>query len=355
MPPAACRRADGRVTSLAEFPLARQLAIAETVVAEEVVLSVPDGRRVRVLINVTPIPNEDGGAGSVVATLQDLAPLDEIERMRTEFLNLVNHELRTPLAAVKGSAATLLDEAGNLDPTEAREFARIIVDQADNMRGLVADLLDAGRIESGTLSVAPEPTAVAELVERARATFSGAGGRHDAVVDRPTGIPVLMADRRRIPQVLNNLIANAARHAPESSPIRIAAKHNGAHVAVSVADEGSGVDPVLLEHLFRKHVGGTDGPPGQGLGLAICKGLVEAHGGRIRAESLGPGKGTTMTFTIPAADRQPGDTASESKSEALRGHESARILVVDDDPRALRFARNALSAAGFTPIVVAAA
>ena len=350
-----CRRADGRETSLAEFPLARQLASAQTVRAEEVVLSVPDGRSVRVLINATPIPAEDGGAGSVVTTLQDLAPLDEIERMRTDFLSLVSHELRTPLTAVKGSATTLLEEAGNLDPLEVREFARIIVDEADRMRRLIADLLDAGHIDSGTLSVAPEPTAVASLLERACATFSGTGGRHDVAVDLPAGLPVVMADRRRILQVLNVLIANAARQAPEASTIRITAARDSAHVAVSVADEGPGVDPDLLGHLFRKHVGGAGGTPGQGLGLAICKGLVEAHGGRIRADSPGPGKGTTITFTVPVADIEPGDTPAAAESESPPARKTARILVVDADPRALRFARNTLSAAGYAPIITGAA
>ena len=350
-----CRRTDGRETSLAEFPLAHQLASAETVRAEEVVLSVPDGRSVRVLINATPIPAEDGGAGSMVVTLQDLAPLDEIERMRTDFLGLVSHELRTPLTAIKGSATTLLDEAEKLDPSEARAFARIIVDQADHMRGLVADLLDAGRIDSGTLSVSPEPADVGELVERARASFSGAGGRHPVAVDLPAGLPLVLADRRRIPQVLNNLIANAARQAPESSAISIAAERNGAHVAVSVADEGPGVDPALLPHLFRKHGGGASSMPTQGLGLAICKGLVEAHGGRIWADSPGPGKGTTISFTIPAADRRPEDTAFAGEYGIPKGSEATRILVVDVDTRALRFARNALAAAGYAPIITAAA
>ncbi len=345
-----CRRADGRETSLAEFPLARQLASAETLRAEEVVLSVPDGRTVRVLINATPNPVEDGGAGSMVVTLQDLAPLDEIERMRTDFLGLVSHELRTPLAAIKGSATTLLDERDRLDPSEARGFARIIADQADHMRGLVADLLDAGRIDSGTLSVVTEPVAVAELVERALATFTGSGGRHNVDVD----LPAVLADRRRIPQVLNNLIANAARQAPESSTIRIVAERNDANVAVSVADEGPGVEPALLGNLFRIHVHRTGGMPGQDLGLAICKGLVEAHGGRIRADSAGPGKGTTITFTVPAADRHPGDDPSASEPEAPLARETTRILVVDVDPLALRFARITLAEAGYAPIVTSA-
>ncbi len=345
-----CTRADGREVSLSEFPIARQLGDGETVRAEEVVLSLPDGRSVRTLINVTPIHAEDGTVASVVVTMQDLAPLDEIERMRTEFLSLVAHELRTPLAAIMGSAGTVLDDTQTLDRAELREFLRIIDEQARHMRGLITDLLDAGRIDAGTLSVSPEPTEVGDLVERARSAFLGGGGRHGIAVDLPSGLPPVMADPQRIVQVLGNLFANAARHAPESSPIRVAAVREDAHVAVAVCDEGRGVAPELLPHLFSKHRGAGEGgtATGHGLGLAICKGLVEAHGGRIRAESPGAGLGATVTFTLPAAG-EPGPLAADPPAAPQPG-EPVRILAVDDDPRTLRFVRDALSAAGYAPM-----
>ena len=127
----------------------------------------------------------------------------------------------------------------------------------------------------------------------------------------PPDLPRVLADRQRIVQVLNNLFSNAARHAPESSPIRVAAERAGVHLAVSVSDEGRGVAPELLPHLFRKYAGvvGDErqrGARGSGLGLAICKGLVEAHGGRIRAESGGAGQGARFTFTLPVAEEAGG-------------------------------------------------
>ena len=120
------RRSDGRDVSLGELPPPQLLAAGETVRAEEVELLVPDGRSVRTLVNATPIRADGGAIRSVVVTLQDLAPLGEIDRLRTEFLGLVSHELREPLAAIKGSAATLLEEAARLDPVEMREFHRIM-------------------------------------------------------------------------------------------------------------------------------------------------------------------------------------------------------------------------------------
>ena len=351
----ACRRADGRELSLAEFPLAQHLANAETVRAEEVVLSVPDGRRVRTLMNATPTHAGEPGAGSMVVTLQDLAPLDEVERLRTEFLGLVSHELRTPLAAIKGAGVTLLEEPSRHDPAEMREFFRVIVEQADRMRDLVADLLDAGRIDSGTLSVSPGPAPVADLIEGARSAFLNGDNRQGIVVDLDVDLPPVMADRQRVVQVLNNLLANAARHAPASSVIRVAAAREGEHVAFSVADDGEGVAPGLLPHLFRKNVGGAGGTASQGLGLAICKGLVEAHGGRIRAASDGPGEGTTITFTIPAA-AEPGGAAGATagRGPGAGAQEAPRILVVDDDPRMLRFVRDTLTKEGYAPLVTGA-
>ena len=311
------------------------------------------------LINATPIHAVDGAVTSVVVTMQDLAPLQELEQMRAEFLGMVSHELRAPLTSIKGSAATLLEASSTLERAEMREFFRIIVDQADHMRGLISDLLDAGRIDAGTLSVAPEPTEVAALVDRARNTFLSGGSTHAVLIDLAPDLPRVMADRRRIVQVLNNLFSNAARHSPQSAPIRVAAVREGVHVAISVRDEGRGIAPERLPHLFRKYaaVRVADREHGivVGLGLAICKGLVEAHGGRIRAESAGPGQGTRFTFTIPVAQEAGRYTA------AAAGHgrpgprpeeeEKPRILVVDDDPQTLRFVRDALTEADYLPLV----
>ena len=338
-----CRRADGREVALDRLPMAQALSSAETVRAEEVVLSVPDGRSVTTLINATPIHGPDGALASVVVTLQDLAPLRELERMRTEFLGMVSHELRAPLTSIKGSAATVLRASRIFGPAEVAQFFRIIDEQADRMDNLIGDLLDAGRIETGTLSVAPEPSEVAALVDQARGTFVSGGGRHTVRIDLPPGLPRVMADRQRLVQVLNNLLANAARNAPESAPIRIAAEHEGLHVAVSVSDEGRGIAPDHLGQLFRKYTaaGDREGDLGSGLGLAICKGLVEAHGGRIRAESGGVGLGARFTFTIPVA----------AESGAGPAPDAVPILVVDDDPETLRHLRDTLAEAGYAPLV----
>ena len=299
------RRADGREVSLEEFPLALALSTGEAVRAEEIVLQDPGGRSVTTLINATPIFLEEGEVESVVVTMQDMTPMEELERLRAEFLGMVSHELRTPLAAVKGSVDTLLESASDLDSAEMTQFFRIIRDQPENMRYLISDLLDVARIETGTLPVSPEPVEAGVLVDEARSRFQSGGGRSNLVIDVPPDLPRVMADRRRIVQALGNLLSNAAHHSNELSPIRVAAVRDGVHVAFSVADDGVGVPAERLPHLFRKF-SRLDGEErgreiaGSGLGLAICKGIVETHGGRIRAESDGPGLGTCCVVKAPS-------------------------------------------------------
>ena len=332
-----CWRGDGREVTLGD------LVNAETVRAEEVEISVIGGGSVRALVDATPIRADSGAVERLVATLQDLAPFEALERVRAEFLELVSHELRAPLAAIRGSASTALEDPREPDRDELRQYLRIVEEQAGRMSGLIGDLLDAGRIGAGTLSVDPAPAELAGIVERARTTFAGGGGRHAVTIEIPEGLRV-MADARRVVQVLGNLFDNAARHSVETAPILVSAAREGAEVAVSVTDGGEGIPPERLPHLFRRHAG-ADGRGGSGLGLVICRGLVEAHGGRIRAESAGVARGTTVTFTLPAEEEE--DAAPPARSR--RRGERTPVLVVDDDPHALRQAREALAAAGYDP------
>ena len=356
-----CRRADGREIALGEFPLAQVLSTGETIRLEEIVLHVPDGRSVKTLINATPIRSQEGAVESVVVTMQDMTPLEELERLRAEFMGMVSHELQTPLTTIRGSAYTLLDDASSLDPAEMRQFHRIISDQADRMRGLIRDLLDVAHIETGTLPVAPEPSDTVALVDEARIMFMSAGRTNRIHIDVAPDLPQVMTDRRRIVQVLSNLLSNAARHSNELSTITVRAELKPFQVVVSVADEGRGIAAERLPLLFRKfsRVDGEErqgDSTGSGLGLAICKGIVEAHGGRIWAESDGPGQGARFIFTVPIAEQKETGSGEPAPFAAEPGNgtqERTRILVVDDDPHALRYTRDALSKAGYAPIVTA--
>ena len=158
------RRPDGREIPPQELPVAQAARSGETVRAEEIVIELADGQTVTTVISATPVRSAAGEIVSVIATIQDMTPLEDLERLRAEFLGMVSHELRTPLTTIKGSAATLLTASSTLSPAEMGEFFRIIDEQADHMRVLISDLLDVTRIEAGTLSITPEPTDVAALI-----------------------------------------------------------------------------------------------------------------------------------------------------------------------------------------------
>ena len=350
------RRADGREVSLREFPMAQLLNAGETVRAEEIVLRVPDGRSVTVLLNATPILSGGGAVESVVVTMQDMADVEETERLRAEFLSMVSHELREPLTSIKGSAVNLRESLDSLDRAEVIQFIRIIESQSDRIRDLIGELLDVARIRTGSLSVAPEPAEVGALVDEARNTFLAGGRGRDIVLDLELDLPLVMADKRRIVQVLGNLLSNAARYSAVTSAIQLSGVLEGGSVALSVADRGRGVEPERLPLLFRQASlfdgGGREQEVmGSGLGLAICKGIVEAHGGRIWAESEGLGLGSRFTFTLPVAEEvATGISLSPGLPREMAG-EQGRILVVDDDPMTLRNVRDIISKVGYTPLV----
>ena len=178
-----CRRGDGREIALDRFPLAGALSSAETVRAEEIVLSTPDGRSVTTLVNATPIQADDGEVESVVVTLQDLAPLEELDRMRAEFLGMVSHELRTPLAAIKGSTATVLGASPGFGTAETQQFFRIIDEQAGRMSGLIGDRHQTLAAQAGshlTLRLRTRAVLRSQRVRSSCGRPPGSGGAHAA-------------------------------------------------------------------------------------------------------------------------------------------------------------------------------
>ncbi len=350
------RRMDGREIPRTELSVERALSSGETVRAEEVVIQRPDGETVTTLVNATPIRSEDGDIVSIVATVQDISPLEELERLRAEFLGMVSHELRTPLTSIKGSAATARNATVPMDPAETRQFFRIIEEQADHMRNLINNLLDLARIEVGTLSVAPKPTDIADVIHGARDAFLSSGYRNSIEVFVAPDLPRIPVDRQRVSQVLYNLFSNASKYSREWSTVRVTVSLEELYLTVSVVDEGRGISAEQLPRLFSKfsRIDYDNGPEieGYGLGLAICRGIVESHGGRIWAESDGEGRGTRIAFTLPAVDATAEPSASPATASTPRTSGAwDRILAIDDDPQVLRYVRNVLSEAGYSVAV----
>ena len=345
------RRADGKKYEGHERPLARALDNGEVVRAEEILFDLPDGRKANTLINATPIYSDDGEIVSAVAVVQDMTPLEEVERLRREFLAMVSHELRTPLTTIKGCTGVVLNSSSPPTDSEMLQYFRMIDEQSDNLRDLVNNLLDMTQIEAGTMSVAVEPTDVNSLVDDARMAFIRQGARNPVEVELEPDLPQIAGDRKRIVQVLNNLLSNASKYSGENSPIRVSASRDDIYVAFSVTDEGRGISADQLPSLFKKFTRSVDGErdrkiAGEGLGLAICKGIVEAHGGRIRAESSGEERGTRIIFTLPCVADADEELASDT--QVVRSSDAVKLLAVDDEPQVLRLLRSLLDDHGYT-------
>ena len=343
------RKTDGEKYEGHERPLARALDRGEVVRAEEILFDLPDGRKVTTLVNATPIYSDDGEIVSAVAVVQDMTPLEEVEQLRREFLAMVSHELRTPLTTIKGCTGIALNSSTPPTNSEMLQYFQMIDGQSDHLRDLINNLLDMTQIEVGALSVTLEPTDVEEIVGEARMAFMRQGHQNPVELELSPNLPQIVADRKRVVQVLNNLLSNASKYSGTASKIRVAASRDEFYVAFSVTDEGSGIPADLLPSLFKKFSRINDGGrqrriAGEGLGLAICKGIVEAHGGRIRAESSGEGQGTRVTFTIPEAAVQE----SKGEVQAVRSHDGTKILAVDDEHQVLRLLKSILDDHGYT-------
>ena len=351
------RTVDGRDIPPDELPTAKALRSGETVLAEEIVIHLPDGRAVHTLVNARPIYGQGGDAVSVVTTMQDITPLEELKRQRSEFLGRVSQELRTPLTSIKGSAGTVLNSADAPNPTEVRHLLRIIDQQADHMRHLLNDLVDLTEIETGTLSVNPEPTDVEDLIEQARDACADQDRALDIEFELASDLPRVMADRRRVFQVLVDFIMGASQR---SQSIRLKASLDDPYVAFTVESMGPETSTDHLGFPFNgaprtggEYVGTENGT--SGLNPVICRGIVEAHGGRMSAEFGGPGQGTRFGFTIPTVDENEYSTdnlsAPGSDRSRIPSEDQARILVAGGDYDGRRYIRSVLSSAGFTPVV----
>src|SRR5256886_14313594 len=226
--------------------------------------------------------------------------LRRTDALRAALLSSVSHDLRTPLSSIKAAASSLLQEDVQWDEEARRSFALAIEQEADRLNRLVENLLDMSRIEGGALKPEKEWYPVDELIHDVLGHMQPILQGRTVVTKLPTDLPPVELDYLQMDQVLTNLIENAVRYTPTESPIEITAHLEGEQMVISVADRGPGIPPVDLERIFDKfyRVLGTQHTTGSGLGLAVSKGLIEAHGGRIWAENR-EGGGAVFRFTLP--------------------------------------------------------
>jgi signal transduction histidine kinase len=245
---------------------------------------------------------------------------DQLETMKDEFVLTASHELRSPLTSVQGFAELLMLERDRLSPKQA-DTVEIILDNTRHLVRLLNDLLDLARSDAGRLTIKPAPTDIASVLEDpVRTMLSQTEAKSQSLTQAiAPDLPQVNVDRDRIRQVLVNLLTNAHEYCPAGASIHAIATGDGAGVQLAVSDDGPGMAPDQLEHIFERftrgdagltqHVGGT------GLGLAISKSLVELHGGRISAESI-PGQGSTFRIWLPALASTQVQTPAPTEVEA---------------------------------------
>jgi PAS domain S-box-containing protein len=323
-----------------EAQLLRRVSQGEPVASFETERLDRDGRVFDVSITLSPIRDDTGqivGASSIVRDMTARkaleASLREADRRKDDFLAVLAHELRNPLSPIRNSAA-LLRLGGATDPVTARAAA-IIDRQAQHMARLLDDLLDVSRITRDRLELRCVPVTLAEVLDVATETVRPAvEAAHQTVSLALPDTPVhLNGDPVRLAQVFANVLSNASKYSDRGGEIRVAAAVTGAEVTVAITDDGIGIAAEVLPLVFEmfsqasQAIGRSQG--GLGIGLALVKGVVELHGGRVGAASAGPGQGSCFSVTLPLASAS---TSAEpvapvpDESRAVR-----RVLVVDDN------------------------
>lgn len=254
---------------------------------------------------------------------QEESRREQLDRLKDEFVLTASHELRSPLTSVQGFAELLMLERDSLTPRQA-ETVEIILDNCRHLVRLLNDLLDLARSDAGRLSIRPQPTEVAPLIDDVVRTMRAQTetGNQSLTEHVPPGLPSINVEPDRIRQILVNLLTNAHEYSPEGASIGVSARTVGAEVEISVTDDGPGIPAEQLERIFdrftRGDAGLTQRVGGTGLGLAISKSLVELHGGSITAESV-VGQGSTFRVRLPIAAATPspdGDGAGQARPAA---------------------------------------
>ncbi|MDP3012943.1 MAG: ATP-binding protein, partial [Candidatus Subteraquimicrobiales bacterium] len=300
-----------------------------TTVIEEIVIEKPEKKVLKV--KTSPALDENGNLLGYVRTLQDITLEKEIDAMKSEFISTVAHEFRIPLTSIKGYVDLILEgEAGDLNETQ-QEFLEIVKKNNERLVNLINDFLDISRIESGRVQFKIKEHSLDKIITEVVKTFAELAERKQIQVklNIPSDLPPVVIDHDRVTQVLNNLVSNAIKYSFKGGKIDISVGADKNFETVNVTDTGMGISSEDCANLFKKFYrvdsSLTQEIGGSGLGLSICKTIVEMHGGKIWVESE-TGKGSTFSFTVPVVQKKKKEKLPQLVKQGMR------ILVVDDEP-----------------------
>lgn len=252
-------------------------------------------------ITYAPLVSQEGQLLNIVATVRDITRFREAEELKSTFISVISHELKTPVALIKGYVSTLRREDAAWDRKIIDDSLQVIEEEADRLTILIENLLDASRLQAGALSINETDVALDKLAERIAERFRTQTTAHTIIVDFPPNFPVVLADEDRISQVLSNLLSNAIKYSPDGGEIRISGKVLPQYVVVCVSDQGPGIAPDDIPHVFDRFYRSSDAArktKGAGLGLYLARAVVEAHKGRIWVDPK-PGDGARVCFSLP--------------------------------------------------------
>jgi PAS domain S-box-containing protein len=283
----------------AENPVDRVLREGAIVgLANHTVLVRKDGREVAIDDSGAPIKDQNGASVGVVLVFRDITERRKVDQLKDEFVGMVSHELRTPLTVVTSAIKTALDE--RISRQDMREVLQEADSSAESLAGILDNLLELSRYQAGRLTLDKKLVSIAEIAKKTVDSVQRLYPARTVKVEISSKLPPVLVDPVRLERILANLVENAFKYSAEGSEIRVFARPEKEGVLIGVSDRGEGIGPELLARLFEpfERLGAGPKAKGVGLGLVVCKRLVEAHNGRIRVESK-LGEGSTFSFTIP--------------------------------------------------------
>ena len=296
----------GKTLGLDRDPLLQAISSGHTVLNRELILLTRDGQPVNVSVTAAAIEAPQGQPSSGVLNVRDITRTREAEQLRSTFLSVVSHELQTPIAIIKGYASTLAREDAQWDAAALRERLHAIEEEADRLNHLVGNVLYVSRIQAGGLTMERGELDLSEMTRSVVRRFHARSPDRKISVRFPAETPLVYADRGRIEEVLLNLLDNAVKYSPRGRDIRVRGQVTDDEVIVSVTDAGQGIPLRERERIFERFQqldnSASRRTPGTGLGLYICRAIVEAHGGRIWVQSE-LGVGSTFFFSLPRTEK----------------------------------------------------
>jgi PAS domain S-box-containing protein len=293
--------AEGKPVPLEEVPILRALA-GETVRGKVLHLSPPDRKGIWVSVSAAPVRDPQGRLLGAVLALADIGQLVKLQEQREDLLRAVSHDLRNPLQIVMLQAERLYKGSAPSQEARDRRVADSILAASRQMKGMLQDLVESARLETGSLHLDRSAVALGEHLQRLLLVSAGIFDPEKVLLDVPPDLPMIHVDPARLDRIFGNLIGNAFKYGgPRPVSIRARVQGDDGQVTISVSDEGPGIPPEDLSRIFDRFFRGNgQRSEGLGLGLYITRLLVEAHGGKIWVESQ-PGRGTTFSFTVPTA------------------------------------------------------